>query len=488
MDPYCRLRVPKYLKIYEVLFFAVFLGLYYAVLIDRQMDHVTVEEVVLFLWLAAFSHDEFGQFYDAGMTFYATDFWSIWDFGIVAIGVTFFILRIIGLAKHDYKVIDAAFDILALEALLLVPRICSLLSLVPFFGVLIPCLKEMANFSTQFLGLVLIIYGGFLTTFTLLARDAFSPATVSLMLLKIFFGSSYIGFDNANAISPVLGLPLMLVFIWLTNILLITCLISLISNKMTEIMNNATEEYNFLYSVYVLEASTSNRLTYYFPPLNLISLLCRPLRLFVSANRLRSMRIVFLKITHAPHIAIILAFERFSAATKRHPKPWIGLLSGPKSSASLSKRERAREAMRSSMIRSPSARGKSRQRLRFSTTEMTGGYSTSLHSPVTSHQKQAHRTQAYNKLATREGEEYQQDDEIAGGDENGKPEDVKSYDGANDMKEKDQMIAQLVAQVVLLTEKVEGLVEIVARQQEIVLRDGGDELDDGDDMNDRDEE
>lgn len=466
MDPYCRLRVPRYLKIYEMLFFAVFLGLYYAVLIDRRMDHVTVEEVVLFFWLLAFAYDEFGQFYDAGMTFYATDFWSIWDFGIVAIGVTFFILRIVGLAKHDHKVIDTAFDILALEALLLVPRICSLLSLVPFFGVLIPCLKEMANFSTQFLALVLIIYAGFLTTFTLLARDAFSPATVSLMLLKIFFGSSYIGFDNANAISPLLGLPLMLVFIWLTNILLITCLISLISNKMTEIMNNAAEEYNYLYSVYVLEASTSNRLTYYFPPLNLISLVFRPLRLFVSADRLRSMRIVFLKITHAPHVAVILAFERISAAATQNHKPWAGMLSGPKSSVSLSKRERAREAMRSSMIKSRSVRDKSRPRARFSTVETNGDHPSPLHSAMVK-RKQSHRAQAYSKLSGKENNQASNSDS----DREHSEEDGKTYYGANDMKEKDRMIAQLVAQVVRLTEKVEGLVEIVAKQQQIVLRD-----------------
>jgi len=459
-----------------MLFFAVFLGLYYAVLIERRMDYVTVEEVVLFFWLLAFAYDEFGQFYDAGMTFYATDFWSIWDFGIVAIGVTFFVLRIIGLAKHDHKVIDTAFDILALEALLLVPRICSLLSLVPFFGVLIPCLKEMANFSTQFLALVLIIYAGFLTTFTLLARDAFSPATVSLMLLKIFFGSSYIGFDNANAISPLLGLPLMLVFIWLTNILLITCLISLISNKMTEIMNNAAEEYNYLYSVYVLEASTSNRLTYYFPPLNLISLVFRPLRLFVSADRLRSMRIVFLKITHAPHVAIILAFERLSASATQNPKPWARMLSGPKSSVSLSKRERAREAMRSSMIKSRSVRDQSKPRARFATVETNGDHSSPLHSK----RKHSHRAQAYSKLS---GKEHNQASN-SNSDRESSEDHIKTYDGANDMNEKDRMIARLVAQVVRLTEKVEGLVEIVAKQQQIVLADDDSADEEGGDADD----
>ena len=71
-DPYCRLRVPKYLKVYELFFLAVFLALYYAVLVKRDMYHVTAEEVLLMLWLAAFAYDELGQYIDAGLTLYTT--------------------------------------------------------------------------------------------------------------------------------------------------------------------------------------------------------------------------------------------------------------------------------------------------------------------------------------------------------------------------------------------------------------------------------
>lgn len=41
--------------------------------------------------------------------------------------------------------IDLAYDVLGLEALFLVPRIFSLLSLNRYFGTLIPCLKEMVS-------------------------------------------------------------------------------------------------------------------------------------------------------------------------------------------------------------------------------------------------------------------------------------------------------------------------------------------------------
>ena len=152
---------------------------------------------------------------------------------------------------------------------------------------------------------------GFLTTFTLLARDSFTLAEMSWILIKVFFGSSYLGFDIMSDINPKLGPPLMLIFVCMTNILLITSLISILSDSFSKVIAHAREEYLFVYSVYVLEASTSNRLTHFYPPLNLIPLiLIRPLRLCLPASHLRRTRILLLKITHAPIVGCIWLFER----------------------------------------------------------------------------------------------------------------------------------------------------------------------------------
>lgn len=62
------------------------------------------------------------EFLDAGSTFYATDFWALWDVGIIVVGLAFFVTRMIGLANDDRYATDVAFDILSVEALFLVPR------------------------------------------------------------------------------------------------------------------------------------------------------------------------------------------------------------------------------------------------------------------------------------------------------------------------------------------------------------------------------
>ncbi|KAF1927867.1 uncharacterized protein M421DRAFT_162320 [Didymella exigua CBS 183.55] len=188
-DPFSRLRVPRYLKVFETLFFAIFLALYYAVLVRRDQERVTIPEILLYVWIASFAYDEFADWVDAGQTsFYASDFWWMWDISIVVVGMTFCALRVVGLSNGEMDTIDLAYDVLGLEALFLVPRIFSLLSLNPYFGTLIPCLKEMTKDFVKFLSLVLILYLGFLTTFVLLARETFKPQEMSWILIKVFFG------------------------------------------------------------------------------------------------------------------------------------------------------------------------------------------------------------------------------------------------------------------------------------------------------------
>lgn len=56
-DPYCRLRVPLYLKVFEVFFFVTLLAFYYAVLIPKQSERFTIQETLLYVWLLAFSYN-----------------------------------------------------------------------------------------------------------------------------------------------------------------------------------------------------------------------------------------------------------------------------------------------------------------------------------------------------------------------------------------------------------------------------------------------
>lgn len=56
-DLYCRLRVPLYLKVFEVIFFAAFLAFYYVVLVEKHSEQVTFPEIMLYIWVASFTYN-----------------------------------------------------------------------------------------------------------------------------------------------------------------------------------------------------------------------------------------------------------------------------------------------------------------------------------------------------------------------------------------------------------------------------------------------
>ena len=193
----------------------------------------------------------------------------------------------------------------------MVPRVCSILSLSPYWGTLIPCLKEMGKDFVKFMVLVIIIYCGFLTTFSLIGRATYTFGEMTWFLTKIFFGSSYVGFDIMTKIDPIFGPPLMVFFVMLSSILLMGSLTGMLSNSFSRVITHAREEYLYVYSVYVLEASTSNRLTHFYPPFNILALVIfRPLRLFLpSDHKFRKARILLLKATHLPIVGAIELYE-----------------------------------------------------------------------------------------------------------------------------------------------------------------------------------
>ncbi|EHL00118.1 putative Calcium channel YVC1 [Glarea lozoyensis 74030] len=155
--PYARLKVPKYIKTFEFIFFVCFLILYYVVLMERDMYRIYPSEIMLYIWFAAFAYDEFSEFIGAGTMVYSVDIWNAFDSIIILIGAAFMGLRAVGMIKHNDDIVNTAFDILSLEALFMVPRLCSLLSLLPYFATLIPCLKAMMTDFIKFMVIVGII-------------------------------------------------------------------------------------------------------------------------------------------------------------------------------------------------------------------------------------------------------------------------------------------------------------------------------------------
>jgi hypothetical protein len=99
-DPFSRLRVPKYLKSFEVLFFASFLFLYYSVLVERNPYQISTLEILLYIWFAAFFYDELSEWIDAGSIFYTADVWNLFDMIMISIGIIFALMSMSSSLPH----------------------------------------------------------------------------------------------------------------------------------------------------------------------------------------------------------------------------------------------------------------------------------------------------------------------------------------------------------------------------------------------------
>lgn len=58
-------------------------------LVARDPQYVNFSEILLYVWILAFAYDEFGEIQDAGIMFYRTDFWSLWDVAIIIVAIAF---------------------------------------------------------------------------------------------------------------------------------------------------------------------------------------------------------------------------------------------------------------------------------------------------------------------------------------------------------------------------------------------------------------
>ena len=186
-----RLRVPRYRQFLSTLSFAILLGLYLAVLVERSLD-ISPLEVVFWFWSAGFMLDEVVGFNEQGFSLYIMSFWNAFDLGILLLLACFYGMRLYGIlmpAARKHHVADMAYDVLAANAVLLFPRLFSVLDHYRYFSQLLIAFRMMAvDLSAVFI-LIIISCSGFFVAFTLsFGSNDYDAANVAYALFQILLG------------------------------------------------------------------------------------------------------------------------------------------------------------------------------------------------------------------------------------------------------------------------------------------------------------
>ncbi|KAL1697151.1 hypothetical protein GGG16DRAFT_84808 [Schizophyllum commune] len=308
LDHY-RLRVPRYGAVLEFFNVGVLLFTFCLCILTHNNDHVTFGEILFIVFAASFVLDEYTAATEHG--------WII----IVLLYLGF---RIRGLVEGDPDISDTGFDILSTGACILFPRLA-------FFALknnlVILSLRVMISQFLFFIGVAAVCFSGLLFTLWTLARgtsesagipDPWTLKKISWLMVQIWFGNTYLSFQQASSFHPFFGPILMTIFAAMANtasILLLTILISILSNTVAQINENATEEYLYQFAITTLEGLQASALVSYQPPFNLLALvLLKPFSYILSPRRLHSANVFLIKLTTFPILIIIGVYERFLAA------------------------------------------------------------------------------------------------------------------------------------------------------------------------------
>lgn len=184
-----RLRVPRYRQFLSTLSFAVLLGLFLAVLRERSRS-ITSLEIVFWFWSAGFMLDEIVGFNEQGFSLYLMSFWNLFDLGILLLLFCYYCLRIYGAFltyPRNRQVADQAYDILAANAVLLFPRLFSILDHYRYFSQLLIAFRIMASDLIAVFVLIVIACSGFFVAFVSFGSED-APDTVAYGLFQMLMG------------------------------------------------------------------------------------------------------------------------------------------------------------------------------------------------------------------------------------------------------------------------------------------------------------
>lgn len=306
-----RLRVPRYRNFLSTLSFAALLGLYLAVLVQRNL-HITVLEVLFWFWSAGFILDELVCFNEQGFRLYLMSFWNVFDLGILLLLFCYCFLRIYGMMSPDRlqeSIADQAYDILAANAVLLFPRLFSVLDHYKYFSQLLIAFRIMAGDLVAVCILIVVACSGFFIAFTFSFGAPNSPAEVAYALFQMLMGFTPAAWSLWEEYNT-LGRIILTIFLFICHFVVVTILITVLTNSFMEIVRNAHEEHQFVFAVNTISMVKSDALFSYIAPTNILGWIITPLRYVMPFRQFVKLNRTIIKITHFPVLFSICFYEK----------------------------------------------------------------------------------------------------------------------------------------------------------------------------------
>ncbi|KAI1489485.1 hypothetical protein F5X96DRAFT_640971 [Biscogniauxia mediterranea] len=308
-----RLRVPRYRNFLSTCSLFVLICLFLSVLIERS-SRITSLELIFWFWSAGFMLDEVVGFNEQGFSLYMMSFWNIFDLGILLLLIIYYCMRVYGVFLIDaQRLNDLAYDVLAANAILLLPRIFSVLDHYQYFSQLLIAFRLMAVDLAAVFVIVLISCSGFFVFFTL-SNNRNDPAEVAYRIFQILMGFTPAAWD-VWPVYNVMGRTLLVFFLIICHFLVVTILITVLTNSFTAIASNAREEHQFLFAINTISMVKNDALFSYIAPANIFAWMLMPLRYVMPIRQFVILNRTVIKLTHWPLLFCIFFYEKYLLAS-----------------------------------------------------------------------------------------------------------------------------------------------------------------------------
>ncbi|KAF8906298.1 hypothetical protein CPB84DRAFT_1726501 [Gymnopilus junonius] len=311
LDHY-RLKVPSIRSVLEYLNFIVLFTLFIFVIEFNERDIINFSECIFMVYALGFTLEKVAAMQEHGIKVYFKGTWNGFDLAFITTFLIYGFFRLYGIYHHVTWARVLGIDVLALIACLMFPR----LAFVTFKdNLMVLSLRAMI---IQFMFLMVIAafcFCGFLYALWTLSRDntKYSAGLISWWMLDLWFGLDASGFDKATTFHPVFGPVLMVTYACLSNTLLLTVLVSILSNTFAAVNEDAAAEAMFRKAVLTIEGVKADSLFSYQPPVNLIALcIMLPASYILSPRWFHKVNVFMIRLTSFPILVVISLYERQS--------------------------------------------------------------------------------------------------------------------------------------------------------------------------------
>lgn len=256
--------------------------------------------------------DEIVGFNEQGFSLYIMSFWNAFDVGILLLLVCFYCMRLYGILmrdSHKHAVASTAYDMLASNAVLLFPRLFSVLDHYRYFSQLLIAFRMMAMDLVAVFILIVISCSGFFVAFTLsFGSDHWDAGGVAYALFQMLMGFTPAAWDYWEKYN-MLGRSILTLFLFICHFLIVTILITVLTNSFMAVVQNANEEHQFVFAVNAISMVKSDALFSYIAPTNVIAWILTPLRFLIPFRQFVRLNRTVIKVTHFPILYIIYVYE-----------------------------------------------------------------------------------------------------------------------------------------------------------------------------------